>query len=62
MRRQEQDYTRLDDPDLFAECRHVRERLARLPARHADRIRLTAVLDALTREFDRRARAAWQEQ
>jgi hypothetical protein len=62
MRQQAPDYTRLDDPDLFAECRRVRERLARLPARHVDRTRLAAVLDALTSEFDRRARAAWQQQ
>jgi hypothetical protein len=54
------DYTQLDDPDLFEERRHVRERLQSLPARHAERARLTAVLDALTTEFDRRARAAWQ--
>ena len=53
------DYTRLDDPELFAERRHVREKLERLPACHAYRRRLTAVLAALTDEFDRRARAAW---
>ena len=56
------DYTQLDDPELFSERRHVREKLERLPARHADRTRLTAVLDALTNEFDRRARSAWQQQ
>jgi hypothetical protein len=55
------DYTQLDDPELFAESRHVREKLESLPARHADRTRLTKVLDALTDEFDRRARAAWQQ-
>jgi hypothetical protein len=55
------DYTRLDDPDLFEERRHVREKLERLPACHTDRTRLTAVLDALTHEFDRRARSAWQQ-
>ena len=33
-----------------------------LPARHTDRTQLTAVLDALTNEFDRRARSAWQRQ
>jgi hypothetical protein len=56
------DYAQLDDPDLFDEQRHVREKLASLPARHVDRARLAAVLDALTDEFDRRARAAWQAQ
>jgi hypothetical protein len=54
------DYTQLDDPDLFDERRHVREKLERLPPRHPGRTRLTAVLDALTDEFDRRARSAWQ--
>ena len=53
------DYTQLDDPDLFEERRHVREKLASLPATHADRTRLTTTLDALTSEFDRRARAEW---
>ena len=56
------DYTQLDDPELFEERRRVRERLQSLPACHAERIRLTAVLDALTTEFDRRARTAWQQQ
>jgi hypothetical protein len=54
------DYTHLDDPDLFEERRHLREKLERLPARHADRTRLAAVLKVLTDELDRRARAAWQ--
>jgi hypothetical protein len=52
-------YTQLDDPDLFGECRHVRAKLECLPAHHSDRTRLTAVLKALTDEFDRRARDAW---
>jgi hypothetical protein len=39
----------------------VREKLERLPAHHADRTQLAAVLDALTSEFDRRARSAWQQ-
>jgi hypothetical protein len=55
------DYTQLDDPDLFEERRHVREKLERLPARHADRTKLAAVLDALTSELDRRARSAWHQ-
>ena len=55
------DYTGLDDPDLFEERRHARQRLESLPERHADRPRLTAVLDDLTRELDRRARTAWQQ-
>ena len=56
------DYTQLDDPDLFAERRRVREKLETLPPRHADRTRLTAALADLTREFDRRATAAWHQQ
>ena len=59
---QQADYTQLNDPDLFAERRHVREQLEHLPARHANRTRLATVLDALTDEFDRRARAAWQRE
>jgi hypothetical protein len=61
MQQPAEDYTRLDDTDLFEERRRVREQLERLPTRHADRPRLTAALDALTDEFDRRARAAWQQ-
>ena len=55
------DYTQLDDPDLFEERRHLREKLASVPALHPGRTRLTTTLDALTSEFDRRARAAWQQ-
>jgi hypothetical protein len=54
------DYTQLDDPSLFAERRHLREKLESLPERHADRTRLAATLNALTDEADRRARVAWQ--
>jgi hypothetical protein len=55
------DYTQMPDPDLFEERRHVREKLASLPATHADRTRLATVLDALNNEFDSRARSAWQQ-
>jgi hypothetical protein len=55
------DYTQLDDPDLFAERRRLREKLESLPERHADRTRLTTTIVALTDEADRRARAAWQQ-
>jgi hypothetical protein len=55
------DYANLDDPELFEERRHVREKLDRLPDRHAGRQQLSEVLDALTEEFDRRARSAWQQ-
>jgi hypothetical protein len=61
MQQAAEDYTQLNDPDLFEERRHMREKLERLPAHHADRTQLAAVLDALTSEFDRRARSAWQQ-
>jgi hypothetical protein len=54
------DYAKLADPDLFAERRRVREELAALPEHHADRGRLSRAMEALTEEFDRRARRAWQ--
>ena len=54
------DYARLADPDLFDERRHLREKLAGLPASHPGRAPLTATLDALTDELDNRARRAWQ--
>jgi hypothetical protein len=54
------DFTKLADPDLIAERRHMREKLAGLPPSHRDRARLAATLDALTRELDSRARAAWR--
>jgi hypothetical protein len=56
----ENDYAKLDDTELFTERRRARERLERLPAHHADRARLAEQFAALTREFDRRARSAWQ--
>ena len=55
------DYAKLADPELFEERRRVREALAALPAHHADRGRLRLALAALTEEFDRRARSAWQQ-
>ena len=55
------DYTQLGDPDLFEERHHVREKLECLPESHPDRTRLATELDALTNEFNRRARTAWQQ-
>ena len=55
------DYTHLDDPALFAERRRVRETLEHLPEGHTDRQALNQAYEALTSEFDRRARAAWQQ-
>jgi hypothetical protein len=55
-----QDYRQLADPELFAERRRVRKQLEALPPRHAGRALLAQAYDALTQEFDRRARSAWQ--
>jgi hypothetical protein len=54
------DYSQLTDPEFFATRRRVREALERLPAHHADRDSLTEAYNALTDEFTRRARSAWQ--
>jgi len=61
MQQPQSDFTTLDDPQLFEERRHVREELERLPEHHVDRASLAELLDALTEEFDRRARSAWQQ-
>lgn len=53
------DLTRLDDPAFFQELARVRELLEDLPEQSADRDRLTVLREAMNREFDRRARAAW---
>jgi hypothetical protein len=57
---QSTDYTKLDDPELFAELRRVREKLGLLPLHHADRLPLATQLAAMTAEFDRRAASAWR--
>lgn len=56
-----QDYSQLDDPELFASRRRVREELEHLPEHHPDHARLTETYSDLTEEFDRRARLAWQQ-
>lgn len=53
------DLSQLDDQQLFAERRRVRQQLEHLPERSADRAELGKLHAALTREFDRRARVAW---
>ena len=55
------DYLKLDDPEFFEARRDVREKLERLPPRHADRVPLAELYEALTREFDRRAASAWEK-
>jgi hypothetical protein len=49
----------LDDPEFLEERRRVREALEHAPADAVGRAELAAPYDALTEEFDRRARAAW---
>jgi hypothetical protein len=56
---QSTDYIKLDDPSLFEERRRLREELEELPPCHTDRGRLAGQFDAVTQEFDRRARGAW---
>lgn len=53
------DFSRLDDQQLFAERRRVRQHLEHLPERSVDRVEVAKLHVALTREFDRRARDAW---
>jgi hypothetical protein len=53
------DFTRLDDPAFLQELARVRELLEHAPEQSADRDRLAALREAMTQEFDRRARAAW---
>jgi hypothetical protein len=53
------DFTELDDPAFFEERRHVREKLERLPAHHAERASLAALARAMDDEFVKRAASAW---
>ena len=53
------DFTRLDDPEFLAERARLRDRLENVPADAADRPGLERLYEAMTREFDRRAAAAW---
>jgi hypothetical protein len=53
------DFKKLDDPAFIAARRRLREQLERLPEHHGDRATLVEVYQAMTDEFDRRARAAW---
>lgn len=57
----EADYKQLDDPAFFAERRHVREKLEQLPGDHPGRAALEQLYDEMNAEFDRRARAAWNQ-
>ena len=52
----DEDLTRLDDPEFLAERRRVREELEHQPEASAE---LSARYGVLDEEFLRRARAAW---
>jgi hypothetical protein len=54
------DLTRLDDDQLIDQRAAVRARLQQISPHARQRRSLTKQYDALTTEFDRRARAAWQ--
>jgi hypothetical protein len=56
---EQQDIRRLDDPALLKERARVRGLLEHVPEDSADRAALDRLYAALTREFDRRASAAW---
>jgi hypothetical protein len=57
---QQTDFTKLDDPEFFAERRHVREQLERLPEHHTDRDALAELYEQMTDELTKRAASAWQ--
>jgi hypothetical protein len=53
------DFARLDDPQFLSARAQLRQRLEDLPEHHADRAELQRTYDAMTCEFDRRARRSW---
>jgi hypothetical protein len=55
------DFTRLDAPQFLAARAQLRQRLEDLPVDHADRAELQRTYDAMTQEFDHRARRAWTQ-
>ena len=54
------DLTTLDDDQLISQRAALRGRLERLPPNAGQRAALARQYEALSDEFDRRARAAWQ--
>jgi hypothetical protein len=55
------DLTTLDDDQLISQRAALRTRLERLPPHARQHASLAKRYEALTTEFDRRARAAWQQ-
>lgn len=55
------DFTKLGDPEFFAERQRIREQLERLPEHHIDRAALASLYARTTDELQRRAADAWQD-
>ncbi len=55
------DFTSLDDPQFLSARAELRQLLEDLPEDHADRADLQLTYDAMTSEFDRRARLSWAQ-
>jgi hypothetical protein len=53
------DFTKLDDPAFLAERARLRARLEHVPDNAVSRAGLERLYEAMNREFDRRATAAW---
>lgn len=53
------DFTKLDDPAFLAERARLRARLEHVPDNAVSREGLERLYEAMNREFDRRATAAW---
>ena len=55
------DFRKLDDPAFLAEWARIRTELEHVPEKAVERAELERVYEAMTVEFDRRARQAWTE-
>jgi hypothetical protein len=55
----EPDFSGLDDPTFLAERARLRDHLENAPGNAKGRAGLERLYEAMTREFDRRATAAW---
>jgi hypothetical protein len=53
------DFRALDDPAFLAERAHLRTELEHAPANAVERPELERLYQAMTDEFDHRARRAW---
>jgi hypothetical protein len=55
------DFRTLDDPEFLAAYSGTRRQIERLPVHSPDHPRLATLYEAMTAEFDRRARRAWTQ-